>query len=87
MECCLTQGELIRLDGKKDGVVLCCTSGAIWLTCGDGQDYLLSAGNSFELAAGQFAVVEALQPAECSLGKPLSGYNHAHRPVIRLAAC
>jgi hypothetical protein len=87
MGCYLAQGELIRLDGKKDGVVLRCTSGAIWLTCGDGQDYLLSAGKSFELAAQQSAVAEALQAAECTLGKPLSDYNHMHRPLIRLAAC
>ncbi|MGB9080758.1 MAG: DUF2917 domain-containing protein [Desulfuromonadaceae bacterium] len=87
MECSLSQGELIRLDGEKDGVILRCSSGTIWLTCGDGRDYLLSAGNSFELAAGQVAVAEALQAAECTLGKPLSARNHLQRPVIRLAAC
>lgn len=87
MECSLSQGELIRLDGEKDGVILRCSSGTIWLTCGDGRDYLLSAGNSFELAAGQVAVAEALQAAECTLGKPLSARNRLHRPVIRLAAC
>ena len=87
MECCLAQGELIRLDGEKGGVVLRCTSGTIWLTCGDGRDYLLSAGNSFELAARQVAVAEALQTAECTLGKPLITSNPLQRPVIRLAAC
>lgn len=87
MECCLAQGELIRLDGKKDGVILRCTSGAIWVTCGDGRDYLLFAGKSFELPARQFAVVEALQAAECTLGKPFSGYKTLQKPVIRLAAC
>ena len=87
MECSLSQGELIRLDGEKDGVILRCSSGTIWLTCGDGRDYLLSAGNSFELAAGQVAVAEALQAAECTLGKPLSAHNPLQRPVIRLAAC
>ncbi|GAC1450916.1 MAG: hypothetical protein PVSMB11_12040 [Desulfuromonadaceae bacterium] len=87
MECCLAQGELIRLDGEKDGVVLRCTSGTIWLTCGDGRDYLLSAGNSFELAARRVAVAEALQTAECTLGKPLLTNTLLQRPVIRLAAC
>ena len=87
MECCLAQGELIRLDGKKDGAILRCTSGTIWLTCGDGRDYLLSAGKSFELAAGQFAVAEALQAAECTLGKPILNHRTLQRPVIRLAAC
>lgn len=87
MECSLNQGELIRLDGEKDGVILRCSSGTIWLTCGDGRDYLLSAGNCFELAAGQAAVAEALQTAECTIGKPLLAGNPMQRPVIRLAAC
>lgn len=87
MECSLSQGELIRLDGEKDGVILRCTSGTIWLTCGDGRDYLLSAGSTFELAAGQVAVAEALKTAECTLGKPLLAGSPRQRPVIRLAAC
>lgn len=87
MECCLAQGELIRLDGGKDGVLLRCSSGTIWLTCGDGRDYLLSAGSSFELAAGQAAVAEALHTAECTLGKPASARVLTRSPVIRLAAC
>jgi hypothetical protein len=87
MECCLAQGELIRLDGKQDGAILRCTSGTIWLTCGDGRDYLLSAGKSFELASGQYAVAEALQAAECTIGKPVLNNSTLQRPVIRLAAC
>ncbi|NTW99100.1 MAG: DUF2917 domain-containing protein [Geobacteraceae bacterium] len=87
MECSLSQGELIRLDGERDGVILRCCSGTIWLTCGDGRDYLLSAGNSFELAAGQIAVAEALHGAECTVGKPNLAGKTLQRPVIRLAAC
>jgi hypothetical protein len=87
MECCLAVGELIRLDGGKDGVVLRCTSGAVWLTCGDGRDYLLSAGKSFAIAARQVAVAEALQKAECTLGKPASARTISQSPVIRFAAC
>ncbi|MDD2310397.1 MAG: DUF2917 domain-containing protein [Desulfuromonadaceae bacterium] len=87
MECTLAQGELIRLDGGKDGVVLRCTSGVVWLTCGDGRDYLLSSGESFMAASGQTAVAEALQLSDCTLGKPASSCNSILRPVIRLAAC
>ena len=87
MECSLSQGELIRLDGEEDGVILRCSSGTIWLTCGDGRDYLLSAGNSFELAARQVAVVEALHAADCTVGKPHVAGTIMQRPVIRLAAC
>lgn len=86
MECCLAQGELIRLDGEQEGVVLRCTSGTLWLTCGDGRDYLLSAGKSFTVAARQFAVAEALQHVECTLGKPAPLHSRRN-PVIRFAAC
>lgn len=87
MECCLERGELVRLDGEKNGVVLRCTGGTIWLTCGDGRDYLLSPGSSFAIAAGLVVVAEAMQTAECTLVRPLSTHNSLHKPVIRLAAC
>ena len=87
MECCLGQGELIRVDGGKEGVTLRCTNGTVWLTNGNGVDYLLHAGKNFAVAANQVAVVEALQAAECSLVKPLSERSPLMRPVIRLAAC
>ena len=87
MECCLAKGELIRLDGGSNGLVLRCTSGAVWLTCGDGADYLISAGRSFELAAGRIAVSEALESAEFFLGEPALAGEVQHKAVIRLAAC
>ena len=87
MECCLAQGELIRFDGGKDGATLRCTSGTVWLTCGDGRDYLLSAGKCFVIGANQVAVVEALYTAECTLAKTHMFSNAVHRPVFRLAAC
>lgn len=87
MECCLAQGELIRVDGEKDGVILRCTSGTIWLTCGDGRDYLLSAGKSFSVAAHAVVIAEALQAAECTLGKTMVHHDNMQRAVVRLAAC
>ena len=87
MECYLAQGELIRVDGGKEGVTLRCSSGTVWLTCGNGVDYLLRTGKSFVVAANQVAVAEALQAAECTLVKPLSERSAVLRPAIRLAAC
>jgi len=87
MECCLAKGELIRLDGGTGGLVVRCTAGAVWLTCGDGVDYLLSAGRSFELAAGRIAVSEALESAEIFLGEPAAAGDMLPKAVIRLAAC
>lgn len=87
MECYLAQGELIRVDGGTDGAVLRCASGTLWLTCGDGRDYLLSAGKSVLIAAGQVGVAEALHTAECTLGKPHLAGSRMQRPIVRLAAC
>jgi len=85
MECCLAEGELIRLDGGTGGLVLRCTGGTVWLTLGDGADYLVHAGRSFELPAGRIAVAEALEPAEFYLGEPAA--DMLHKPLIRFAAC
>ncbi len=87
MECNLGQGELIRLEGGATGLQVRCLSGALWLTQGDSTDYLVSAGRSFALVAGQTALVEALKPAEVRVGKPVHADGMTHRPVIGLAGC
>jgi hypothetical protein len=84
MECCFVEGELIRLDGGKTGLTLRCRSGLLWLTKGDGQDYLIADGNGFALGRGETALVEALKSSELSLGEPASV---AAKTVMGLAAC
>lgn len=86
MEWCLEQGESIRLKGGEDGLVLRCTTGTVWLTKGDGVDYLVQAGKRIELAKSECALVEALLPSELLLGNP-STTGHVTRPLISLAAC
>jgi len=86
MECCLAPGELIRLDGGPTGLRLRCSTGAVWLTRGDGADYLVAAGTGFDLTAGQVALVEALKPAEIRLEElPMAG--GVRHTAIGLAAC
>ena len=63
MECCLSRGELTRV-GSRRGMQLRCLSGTLWVTVGDGADYLVSQGSSFKVAAGASALVEALGSAE-----------------------
>jgi len=87
MECCLSKGELIKLDGGTSGLVLRCTLGAVWLTCGDGADYLLSAGRSFELAARRSAVIEALETSGFYLGEPAAAGEIVRRPIMGFTAC
>jgi len=84
MECNFVEGELIRLAGGKTGLTLRCRTGLLWLTRGDGQDYLIAAGNGFELGRGESALVEALQPSELRLGEPANRTVHT---VMGLAAC
>jgi hypothetical protein len=84
MECNLGEGELIRLDGGRAGLVLRCICGTLWLTKGDGQDYLILPGRRFELGRGEKALAEALQPSELSLGEP---ERRTVETVIGLASC
>jgi DUF2917 family protein len=86
MECNLGQGDLLRLEGGPKGLTICCLKGTIWLTKGDGADYLISQGRSFELCAGVAAVVEALGTAEVRLqGAPCQGTPA--RPMLSPMIC
>ncbi|KAB0665752.1 DUF2917 domain-containing protein [Oryzomonas japonica] len=87
MECCLAEGELLRLNGGPAGLRVRCSSGTVWLTRGDAADYLIAVGDCFDVAAGQAALVEALKPAEIRLGElPVAG-GVPHKAPIGLAAC
>lgn len=86
MECCLAQGELIKLDGRKEGVTIRCASGSVWLTKEDGADYMIKAGRRMTLTPGESGLIEALCQSEIIIGSPaLAG--EMIRPVISLAAC
>jgi hypothetical protein len=84
MKCCLATGELIRLDGGAMGLKLRCSTSRVWLTKNDGQDYLINAGRSFELPAGENALLEALNPAGIFV---LEIRPVAALAAVRLAAC
>lgn len=87
MECCLTKGELIRLDGGKDGLLLHCMAGTVWLTSGDGADFLIRAGKRIEIPASRIAVAEALEPAEFRLGDASPANPMLHKPLTGFVAC
>lgn len=77
MECFLEKGELMRLEGGRRGIVLRCLRGTIWLTIGDGRDYLLRQGASFELRQGTAALAQALGTAEMRLEAHLEAVTTA----------
>ncbi|MBJ6801768.1 DUF2917 domain-containing protein [Geomonas propionica] len=67
MECSLEKGELLSLTGGPFGLTLRCLTGTVWLTKGDGMDYLVRRGSGFELAKGESALAEALEAAELQM--------------------
>jgi hypothetical protein len=67
MKCALKKGELFRLEGGNGGTVLRCLAGALWITTGDGRDYLLTDSRTLQASPGKTALVEALQDTEIRL--------------------
>lgn len=67
MELCLDKGELLRVEAGTEGLTLRCLKGTIWLTVGNGRDYLLQPGARFEVKRGMSAIAEALAPVEMRL--------------------
>lgn len=86
MEICLVKGELIRMDGGKNGLELRCPVGLVWVTKGDGADYLISGNKRIMLEKRESALVEALEYSEMRLGSanPAAGVLH---PAFGLAGC
>ena len=62
-------------------------AGTVWLTSGDGADYLIRAGKQFEIAARQIAIVEALESADFRLGEALAANSMLHKPLTGFVAC
>lgn len=87
MECSLKKGELIRLDGGKNGLALHCMTGTLWLTTGDGRDHLINAGTGFEVPLDKVAVAEALETSEFRLGETLLVDSMLHKPITGFVAC
>lgn len=86
MDCYLAQGELIRLEGGKEGLELYCKAGGVWMTKGDGVDYLIHAGSRLVLLKGEKALVEALKASDICLDKP-SAAKDVMKPVLGWVAC
>ena len=86
MDCTLSKGDLLRINGQPRGGVLRCLQGTVWITNGNGLDYLVHEGNLFRLDAAATALVEALGPAEVHL-ESVECAATGPRPVISLALC
>jgi len=86
MDCTLGKGELLRINGHPGGMVLRCIKGTVWITNGNGMDYLVHEGKIFRLDPAATTVIEALGPAEVRL-ETLECEAAGPRPALSLAAC
>lgn len=85
MELSLVTGDLLRLKGSREGLVLKCLDGTIWITKGDGVDHLVHPGNRFVISVGETAVVEALGSAEIRL-ETAARERGGSAPILNLNA-
>ncbi|WP_136527019.1 DUF2917 domain-containing protein [Geomonas ferrireducens] len=83
MDCSLEKGEVLRLGGGP-GLRLHCTQGALWITIGDGRDYVIHAGSCFELEKGCTALTEALASAKLCV---VNTEHVADNAAISLRTC
>lgn len=66
MDCSLRKGELFVFETVTESS-LRCLKGALWVTVGDGIDYLLTDCRSIQKIAGKRALVEAMEDSEIRL--------------------
>ena len=68
MEILLRKDEILALDGNRCGRLVCCGEGVLWVTQeGDGRDYLLRRGESFQTTLAGRIVVTAMADSGLSL--------------------
>jgi len=63
MKCLLGKGELLNLETFSESD-LRCLKGLLWVTIGDGRDYLLTETCPVQRLGGKNALIEALEDSE-----------------------
>jgi hypothetical protein len=63
MKCSLGKGELFKLE-TAFASDLRCLKGSLWITVGDGRDYLLTDSCPIQQLRGKTALIEALEDSE-----------------------
>jgi Protein of unknown function (DUF2917) len=75
MRCSLGKGELFKLEAASESD-LRCLKGLLWITTGDGRDYLLTDNCPLQRLSGKTALIEALEDSElrfeCKAGQAVS---------------
>ncbi|HKJ04037.1 MAG TPA: DUF2917 domain-containing protein [Geopsychrobacteraceae bacterium] len=64
MELLLNQGELLDLGKNRQGLIIICREGSIWLTQKDDpRDFVLYRGRQFEVRTKGQVVISAVRPS------------------------
>lgn len=66
MKCSLGKGELLSLESFSESD-LRCLKGLLWITVGDGRDYLLTDNCPLQRLSSKTALIEALEDSELRL--------------------
>jgi hypothetical protein len=59
MEISLDNGAVMAIDGGRRQLQLICARGRLWITRGDGRDYILAPGEALAARRGESLVVES----------------------------
>jgi quercetin dioxygenase-like cupin family protein len=59
MEISLDNGAVMAIDGGRGQLEFTCAGGRLWITRGDGRDYILTPGETLKAGRGEQLVVEA----------------------------
>lgn len=59
MEISLDNGAVVAIDGGRGQLEFICVSGRLWITRGDGRDYILMPGETLAARRGESLVVES----------------------------
>jgi hypothetical protein len=84
MRCSLGKGELFKLEAAS-GNCLRCLKGLLWVTVGDGRDYLVTDGCPIQRLSGKTALIEALEDSEIRL-EGLTGQTMSIKSGFQRAA-
>ena len=72
----LNEGEAWSAEPPRHGLIVRCERGSVWLTVeGDGEDHILTAGDTFASSTHGRVAVMALSPATIAAA-PVDGLPH-----------
>jgi quercetin dioxygenase-like cupin family protein len=85
MEIGLDNGAVMAIDGGRGQLQIICASGRLWITRGDGRDYILEPGEALEARRGERLVLESWGESRMVLERVARQRGELSAPVWHLA--